>query len=422
MHIRSDEVDPTGFEKSLSALKLLQSEFLAPVEKFIIDPYVVMYDCGSAMTLAGFVAKQRGAPVVLDQRMFVLKGIASGLDYLHGQHVVHGQLLPETVFVYPDLSVKLACFGLCAVSTAASRQTVPYVSPERLEGGAASEADDVYAFGTIAYALAVSAVAFDELESGEHPRFASHFFSRLSPPIGAPIGKEDDIVTALTSFHSMSPDELAAPLSTHGFMPSAFSRPSSLPSGFSFEFDGLQQFPSESLGGSRHSLTFSSLTPLGHQQQYLSQLDSPLSDGGGAGGRSGGEDSMPIAFAPTVSSLSLGTAGDETVGKLNDALGLKGKSELCCENKHTAAAAGHELSGLATHVGTEETEDGKAFLASYFIQGKRMRIPFLCEYGYGTIIERCWKQKPEKRPTAAVFIYLFIYHCYLIIFSIYRNC
>src|SRR5262249_48354725 len=94
--------------------------------------------------------------------------LCAALAYAHGENVIHRDLKPANVMLDSKGRVKLADFGIAAVvSDSASRMsklgtsgTLPYMSPQQLEGNRPSVADDIYALGATLYELLTSQPPF----------------------------------------------------------------------------------------------------------------------------------------------------------------------------------------------------------------------------------------------------------------------
>ena len=90
------------------------------------------------------------------QLLPVLAGVVDGLAALHARGLVHRDLKPANVLVGDDDAPVLADFGLAAAvgdAGAASGGSPFSMSPQQLEGAPPAPADDIYAFGALAYEL-----------------------------------------------------------------------------------------------------------------------------------------------------------------------------------------------------------------------------------------------------------------------------
>lgn len=112
------------------------------------------------------------------QVLYVLRQLASGLDYAHSQGVVHGMLSLANVVVNNDLEVGIAGFGLCTMLEmhAGHQDSRPlahlssaqgaflgnpeYIAPERVLGLACDTRVDIYALGVMLFALLSGAQPF----------------------------------------------------------------------------------------------------------------------------------------------------------------------------------------------------------------------------------------------------------------------
>lgn len=98
------------------------------------------------------------------QRFRVLKGVASGLSYLHGeweQVVVHRDVKASNVLLDGELNGRLGDFGLARLydhgtdpQTTHVVGTLGYLAPEHTRTGKATTRTDVYAFGAFLLEIA----------------------------------------------------------------------------------------------------------------------------------------------------------------------------------------------------------------------------------------------------------------------------
>ena len=101
-------------------------------------------------------------PIKETEMLRIARGMAEGIDALHAQGVVHGDLKPGTVMLTTDRdgAVKpvLIDFGLSGFSDSkpAAKKisgTVAYMAPERFRGDIGSNAADIYAFGVMLFEM-----------------------------------------------------------------------------------------------------------------------------------------------------------------------------------------------------------------------------------------------------------------------------
>jgi tetratricopeptide (TPR) repeat protein len=140
------------------------------------DPAFAVFD-GTAL---GDLTSWRGRPwrSLLD----VLAGLAEGLAALHARGLVHRDLKSSNVLLGEDGLPRLADFGLAAEAgdVSAPQAGSPFsMSPQQFDGEPPATADDVYAFGVLAY----------ELISGYPPFYpdAEPGRVRTEPPAALPL-------------------------------------------------------------------------------------------------------------------------------------------------------------------------------------------------------------------------------------------
>jgi serine/threonine protein kinase len=82
------------------------------------------------------------------ETQLLIRGIALGLQYLHHQHLYHGDMKPENI-VFDDPSVPV----MIDISPYSSFCSVGYASPECLEKGISNAAGDVWSLGVITFVM-----------------------------------------------------------------------------------------------------------------------------------------------------------------------------------------------------------------------------------------------------------------------------
>ncbi|MEZ4356232.1 MAG: protein kinase [Myxococcota bacterium] len=99
-----------------------------------------------------------------------------GLDYAHGQGVVHRDIKTANLFVTTDRVVKIMDFGLAKVleevrgATTLVSGTPYYMSPEQVLGHDVDHRTDLYSLGVTLFELTTGSVPFDSGEVAYHHR------------------------------------------------------------------------------------------------------------------------------------------------------------------------------------------------------------------------------------------------------------
>ena len=126
-------------------------------EAFIIMEYV------EGPSLADLL-DERGA-LDLDVVAAVLEGVSAALEYAHENGVLHLDIKPENVLIARDGSVRVADFGVAALSTAQGHGAAPggtlgYMPLEQLRGEDLDESTDVWALAAMTFEMLTDANPF----------------------------------------------------------------------------------------------------------------------------------------------------------------------------------------------------------------------------------------------------------------------
>ncbi len=158
------------------------------------DAYIVMEDI-DGMSLADLV-DATGGPLGPDEAAAALAAVTEAVRFAHDNGVLHLDIKPANVLVTRDGRVKVADFGISALTDASGRArgmagTLGYMPPEQLRGGELDERTDQWALAALAYELLADANPFDadtpesslfRIEVADVP-LPSEFEPSLSPAV-----------------------------------------------------------------------------------------------------------------------------------------------------------------------------------------------------------------------------------------------
>ncbi|KAM6338974.1 serine/threonine-protein kinase 31 [Podargus strigoides] len=121
---------------------------------------------------ASLEALQANSPLTLEEALQVMKGVAQGLQTLHGANIVHGSLHGNNVFAVNRKQGIVGDFDFTkseeqrAAANTMVVSTLSLVSPELKMGQPASPASDMYAYGCLLFWLCVQNQEFGIKEDG----------------------------------------------------------------------------------------------------------------------------------------------------------------------------------------------------------------------------------------------------------------
>ncbi len=135
-------------------------------------PYMIM-EFMRGQPLDDFLREHCRGGLPLDRALPLIEGMASGLDYIHAQGLIHSDFKPNNVFVGEDGAAKILDLGIARAREDAlegaeqtrfnasdlGAMTPAYASCEMFEGLTPDPRDDVYALACVSY----------ELLAGQHP-------------------------------------------------------------------------------------------------------------------------------------------------------------------------------------------------------------------------------------------------------------
>ena len=164
-----------------------------------IPPYLVM-EYVNGPSLADMLAVDPVHPVLA---MDVAAQAAAGLDAAHRVGLVHRDVKPGNILVGADGLVKITDFGIAHAAGSAPitgpglvMGTTQYMAPERIAGGQATPASDLYALGILIYECLTGLPPYD---GGTAEVMAGHLYLPM-PPLPAGVPPElGELITRLTA-------------------------------------------------------------------------------------------------------------------------------------------------------------------------------------------------------------------------------
>lgn len=128
----------------------------------------------------------------------ILIGICFGMMYLHENHILHGNLRPENIYIDDNFQPIISDFGLTQIfklhdsKYLSNYKNIVYLAPEILKNNQYSEKSDIYAFGMVMYEIIFGCRCYSNIIKEKHldeKRLKSKIINGLRPKIIKPIKK-----------------------------------------------------------------------------------------------------------------------------------------------------------------------------------------------------------------------------------------
>ncbi|TDB38178.1 MAG: serine/threonine protein kinase [Actinobacteria bacterium] len=112
------------------------------------------------------ILDETGEPLKLDEVAAVVRAMVGAIGFAHDNGVLHLDIKPGNVLIGRDGRVKVADFGVSALTDASGRAkgtagTLGYMPPEQLRGGALDARTDCWALASLTYEMLTGANPFD---------------------------------------------------------------------------------------------------------------------------------------------------------------------------------------------------------------------------------------------------------------------
>jgi serine/threonine-protein kinase len=156
--LAGDPVAVRHFRREARATAKLDHPNIIRVFDFVDDkaPLLVL-ELFEGETLADRLARDGALPPLEAAR--TAAAVADGLDVAHRAGIIHRDIKPSNIMFTADGGVKVMDFGIAAAWEAHSTTgqqllaTAAYAPPERIRGGRASPAGDLYSLGVVLYEM-----------------------------------------------------------------------------------------------------------------------------------------------------------------------------------------------------------------------------------------------------------------------------
>jgi serine/threonine protein kinase/DNA-binding LacI/PurR family transcriptional regulator len=169
------------FEQEASIVIKLEHRSIVPIYDYGTTDDGITYLAMRYINDGSLAERMQQAPISLMQANRWLAQIADGLDYAHGQGVIHRDLKPGNILLDTQHDVYLVDFGLARVTNLSADERVgsapikptalmgtpTYMSPEQIQQKLLTPSSDLYSLGVILYEITVGRPPFENASSFE---------------------------------------------------------------------------------------------------------------------------------------------------------------------------------------------------------------------------------------------------------------
>lgn len=204
---RPDDVALSSFDRERTALARLSTHpNVVTLHRTGLTtggvPYLVMeYATG------GSLADRLQAQGRLPWREAVdwLLPVLDAVEHAHGQGVLHRDIKPQNILISAHGQPLLSDFGIARMAagtntmTGKAKLSLPYASPEQIDGRPLDSATDVYSLGATLYTLLAGQPAFADVGGTGFLNLAKRILEEPPPPLddSVPVGLRQAVVAAM---------------------------------------------------------------------------------------------------------------------------------------------------------------------------------------------------------------------------------
>ena len=190
-HLTTDDSFANRFEREAQAISSLDHPHIVRVKDFnntgSLSYLVMEYLPGISLKARLRELQDAHTLMPLPEVVELVATLADGLNYAHGQGIIHRDVKPSNVMIAPDREPILTDFGIARMVEAtaitddkSSPGTPAYMSPEQCQGEPADARSDIYALGVLLYQLCTGRVPFDA--DTPYAIILKHISAPLPPP------------------------------------------------------------------------------------------------------------------------------------------------------------------------------------------------------------------------------------------------
>ncbi|KAI9402145.1 hypothetical protein POPTR_001G224800v4 [Populus trichocarpa] len=164
-HKSSSHQGEMNFKSAVHLLKKARHDNVLMLLGSCTEPSVrlLVYEYACNGSVNQHISKHCPLPLTWTERMKVAMGAARGLDYLHKNNIIHGNMRTRNIALNHDFEPMLGDFGLSTENPSDDIDfETGYVAPEYQENRKLSTRTDVYAFGIVLLELITGRNAADK--------------------------------------------------------------------------------------------------------------------------------------------------------------------------------------------------------------------------------------------------------------------
>ena len=160
LNINEKKIDMISREKKI--LKELNNQFIVKLHYNFQDPlnYYLILDYIDGGDLYNLIYTNKHLVQNISVLKYYFHQLIIGIDYLHGNNIIHGDLKLENILLSKTGQIKIADFGSAIkventtqITKSLTGQTPLYISPEQIYSKTKNQSNDIWALALIVYEI-----------------------------------------------------------------------------------------------------------------------------------------------------------------------------------------------------------------------------------------------------------------------------